>query len=233
MVGLAALGGFVAGRRMLRATTHPDLALRAGTHLLQRTRRVLALGAWPGDLEREVGGFLWRCQQAGASVVVAVAPPPPSDRANADEVTRREMEQAQAILGYEQADLLPPAFGAGSLPGLIQAVQALWARENPDLVLLPAAGMMATGRRSLLEQAVLVVAEQRGEAQKLALYGTAMPNVLVDVSRALEMKWQGLRAYQSALIGPDGLHQWQLRRSAARFGRQLPSYGVEGLYRLC
>lgn len=230
LVGLAAVGGYALGKSAPQAVPHADLGLRAGMHLLQQRRRVLALGAAPGMLEREIGGTLWRLKQAGAKITVAVAAPSPTGgRKNAAEVTLRELEQAQAVLHYDRAELLPPLSTASQL---MERIGCLWAEEVPDLVLAPAAGDRSRTRRWALQQATLAVAEERGELSRLGLYGSACPNTLVDVTRVLDQKWAGVRAYPSALTGPDPAHRLAIGTEGRRFSGEVPSQAVEGLYRL-
>lgn len=238
LVSAWGLGQVAMGR--MYAPHYPDVALHAGLALVSRPRRVLAVAAHPAALEWHLAGTLFLLAQAGGAITAAVLTAGDAGspgRRNAAQVRGREAQQAGAVIGYErlvQLDL--PAGGLTEHPGLAPALQQVWADCKPEVVLAPdprgplfpappdtaAAGFAA----------VMAARERAREAPWLLLYGTARPNVLVDITEVLPEKMTAIQTHRSQLPGPDWLLRPVIRRLGRRFRTGTAAYYVEGLYRV-
>lgn len=218
---------------------YPDVALHAGIELLSRPRRVLAIGPHPGDLESFAGGTLKLLRQNGSSVTMAVLSrgEQATQRANISEIRTREAEQGATILGGDLIQLSLPDGQIRPGPELDRTLARLWQLVDPEVVItfdpkgpLP----FCNNRDHLAVGAAMLDRIRRGvtRGERVYLYGSPQPNVLVDITEVLEEKTNGIRAHRSQLIGPDAVvRSWARGISRLHSGRT-PALYTEAFYRL-
>lgn len=225
--------------RRMQQPYYPSVALQAGLEMVSRRWRVLAIGPHPGDLELFAGGTLRLLSQGGSAVTVAVLSrgEGATDRANIGEIRSREAEQAAAILRAELVQLDLPDGRIRPGPELERALEDLWVRTRPELVLaFDPKGPTPLGQNPdhvALGAAVLARARSAlGRGERIYFYAARQPNVLVDITEVLPEKLTALKAHRSQLIGPD--------RAVDHFGRwisrlhsgRVPALYTEAFYRL-
>ncbi|MFZ5817707.1 MAG: PIG-L deacetylase family protein [Bacillota bacterium] len=172
LVAAGAVAVAWAVRRRMQQPCSPAVARQAGLDMVQRTRRVLAIGPGPEDLERYAGGTLRLLTGNGSPVTLAVL-----------------SGEATAV---PEALLLRPDLPGGEVrpgPELERALDDLWHRVQPELVLVhdPKAALGAGHNPAHLALAAGVVARARrslAAGERLYLYATRQPNVLVEVPGA-------------------------------------------------
>lgn len=218
---------------------YPDVAIHAGLELLSQPRRVLAIGAHPDDLEFYAGGTLKLLSQNGSAVTMAVLSrgERATRRANIGEIRTKEAEEAAVILGCDliQFDLPDGEIRPG--PELDQAVNDLWRRVQPDVVIAyDPKGHLPLGNNPdhLALGSAVLTRSRRGlpRGTRVYFYGTPQPNVLVDITEVVQEKENGLQAHRSQLYGPDWLSRGWVRRFGSLLGQRTPAMYAEAFYRL-
>lgn len=234
----AVTAAWIVWRRM-QTPYFPDVALHAGLELLSRQRRVLAIGPHPDDLEQFAGGTLNLLAQNGSSVTMAVLSrgERATNRANIAEIRTKEAEEGAVILGANLIQLDLPDGGIEPGPELDQALDDLWERVQPDVVLtFDPKGPLPFGNNPdhiALGAAVLSrIRRGIGKEQRVYFYGTPQPNMLVDITEVLPEKKNALRAHRSQLFGPDWIVDQWVRGTSRLHSSKSPAMYAEAFYRL-
>jgi LmbE family N-acetylglucosaminyl deacetylase/glycosyltransferase involved in cell wall biosynthesis len=179
--------------------------------------RVLVLAAHPDDEVLGAGGLLALCAERGSAVRIWIATDGTAQEgAEAEgaapygERRREESRRAARALGVD-----PPVFGGlpdrGLDPGsedLRDALAALVAEFEPDLVLCPSPSEIHPDHRALAEVLYRILAESRPEDPehdryrflRVAFYEISqpfLPNALVDISSVASKKEGALAVYES------------------------------------
>ncbi|MFZ5817207.1 MAG: PIG-L deacetylase family protein [Bacillota bacterium] len=239
---LLAAGALTAAYRSWRRAFlpyYPGVALQAGLELLSRHRRVLAIGPHPNDLECFAGGTLKLLTQTGSTVTMAILSrgERATHRANIGEIRMKEAEEGAVMLGAHliQLDLPDGAIRRG--PVLDRALDQLWERVEPEVVLaFDPRGPLPLGanpdHRALGEAVLDRLRSGRGGGVRLYLYAAPQPNVLVDITEVILEKTNALRAHRSQLQGPDWVVKGFVRSVSRLSSRSSPAIYTEGFYRL-
>lgn len=225
--------------RRMQQPYYPSVALQAGLEMVSRRYRVLAIGPHPGDLEFFCGGTLRLLSQNGSAVTMAVLSrgERAANRANIDEIRTREAEQAAAMLRAELVQLDLPDGEIRPGPALERALDELWVRTRPELVLaFDPKGPTPLGQNPdhvALGAAVLARARSsiwRGE--RIYFYAARQPNVLVDVTEVLQEKLNAVKAHRSQFTGPDWAAAYITRYASRLHSGRVPALYTEAFYRL-
>lgn len=238
VAGGALATAWIVWRRM-QQPYYPDVALHAGLELLSRHHRVLAIGPHPGDLETFAGGTLRLLAQNGSAVTMAVLSrgEQATNRANIAEIRTREAEESATILGANLIQLDLPDGSIRPGPVLERALNDLWHRVQPDVVLAfdPKGPTPLANNPDHLALGAAVLARARravSNGERLYFYAARHPNVLVDITEVFPEKLNGIRAHRSQLMGPDWASRSFTRYMGRLFTRRLPAMYAEGFYRL-
>lgn len=234
----AVTAAYVVWRRM-QQPYYPEVALHAGMELVSRPRRILAIGPHPDDLECFAGGTLRLFAQNGSAVTMAVLSrgERATRRANIAEIRSREAEEGATILGANLIQLDLPDGTIQPGPELDRALDELWRRVNPEVVIafdpkgpLP----FANNPDHVGLGAALLARIRRGisAGERVYFYGCRQANVLVDVTEVLQEKTSALRAHRSQLQGPDWATNSWTRYVSRLHGNRTPAMYSEGFYRL-
>ncbi len=218
---------------------HPGVALRAGLELLSRHRRVLAIGPHPDDLECFAGGTLKLLTQNGSAVTMAVLSrgEGATHRANIGEIRAKEAQEGAVVLGANLLQLSLPDGAIRPGPALDQALDQLWEQAAPDIVLafdplgpLPLGGN--PDHRGLGWAILNRLRSGRPCGERVYLYGSPQPNVLVDITEVILEKTNALRAHRSQLYGPDWVTKGFIRTVSRLSSQATPALYAEGFHRL-
>lgn len=225
--------------RRMQQPYYPDVALHAGLELLSRHHRVLAIGPHPGDLEFFLGGTLRLMAQNGSAVTVAVLSrgEQATNRANIGEIRTREAEEGATILGANLVQLDLPDGQIRPGPDLERALDYLWHRVRPDVVLAfdPKGPTPLANNPDHLALGAAVLARARRavpNGERLYLYAARQPNVLTDITEVFEEKLNAVRAHRSQLHGPDWSTRNFITLANRLFTGHVPAMYTEGLHRL-
>jgi len=238
IAGGAVAAAWLVWRRM-QQPYYPSVALHAGLELVSRRHRVLAIGPHPGDLEFFCGGTLRLLAQNGSAVTMAVLSrgEQGTNRANIGEIRTREAEESATILGANliQLDLPDGAIRPG--PDLEHALDELWHRVRPDVVLAfdPKGPLPLGNNPDHLALGAAVLARSRravSQGERLYFYAARQPNVLVDMTEVFPEKLNAVRAHRSHIYGPDGAVRSYLQCASRLFSRRVPAVYTEGFFRL-
>lgn len=234
----AAAAAWVVWRRM-QTPYYPDVALHTGLELLSRPRRVLAIGPHPADLEHFVGGTLKLLAENGSTVTMAVLSrgENATNRANIAEIRTREAEEGASALGARLIQLDLPDGGIRPGPALNKALNDLWLKVDPEVVLAfdPKGPLPFLNNLDHVALGAAVLERVRRlipRGGRVYFYGTPQPNVLVDITEVLHEKTNAIRAHRSQLHGPDGVIDGWSRAISRLSAAQQPAMYTEGLYRL-
>ncbi len=217
-----------------------DRGVHPGPSLcLNRPRRVLAIGPHPDDLEHFVGGTLKLLTENGSDVTMAVLSRGEcaTNRANIAEIRTKEAEEGAATIGARLIQLDLPDGQIRPGPELDSALDDLWRRVNPEVVLAfdPKGPLPFLNNPDHVALGAAVLGRvRRGILQggRVYFYGSPQPNVLVDITEVLHEKTNAIRAHRSQLVGPDGLIDKWSRTISQLSSSQQPAMYTEGLYRL-
>lgn len=238
VAGGALAAAYTVWRRM-QEPYYPDVALHAGIELTSRRHRVLAVGPHPNDLEHFVGGTLKLLAQNGSAVTMAVLSQgeQATNRANIGEIRSKEAEEAAVILGCDLIQLDLPDGQIRPGPALEKALDDLWHRVRPDVVLAfdPKGPLPFLNNPDHLALGAAVLGRvRRGivNGERIYYYGSPQPNVLIDVTEVLQEKENAMRAHRSQSVGPDGLVKQWVRGTSNLHSAKVPATYTEALYRL-
>lgn len=235
MSAAALIAGWSAWRTVKRSLTpvDPKLALRYGSDMIRRPRRVLAVSAHQDDLELFAGGTLRLLALAGSHITALIATGGDqqySDVRTLDEIREQEERDAGAIIGYDAVRFLRYRdLELGHNPDLTESLRAVWEEIAPDLVLafdptVPYRSATHTDHLAV-GRAVLNVSRSMGEhAPTVLFYASRDPNVLVDISQVILDKGEAIRAHRSQLYGWKRFYVPVTRTQARLAGR---SVGVQ------
>lgn len=205
------------------------------------TQRAVAVAAHPDDLEYFCGGTLCRLAREGAEVIAVLATR--GERGGDPERRRAEQEAAGALLGYSRLYLLdfPDRGVRADDPRLQAALQEIFARERPDLLLTFDPVWPYPVYRHADHLAVAQAALSLWPGRRL-LFHTRRPTLAVDITETFDIKVAAFAAHESQLprrgrVRLIGFHL--ARRSRGQFRRYLEPFrsepdtleeGVEGPY---
>ncbi|MBY6275939.1 MAG: hypothetical protein CWE10_06890 [Symbiobacterium thermophilum] len=238
IAGSAVATAWVVWRRM-QQPYYPSVALQAGLEMVGRRWRVLAIGPHPGDLELFAGGTLRLLSQNGSAVTLAVLSrgEQATNRANIGEIRAREAEQAATILRAELVQLDLPDGGIRPGPELERALDELWARTRPELVLAfdPKGPTPLAQNPDHLALGAAVLARARSSVwrgERIYFYAARQPNVLVDITEVMQEKISAVKAHRSRLVGPDWAVNPFVRGVSRLHAGRVPALYTEAFYRL-
>ena len=238
IAGGAVAAAWLVWRRM-QQPYYPSVALQAGLEMVSRRWRVLAIGPHPGDLELFAGGTLRLLSQNGSAVTMAVLSrgEGATDRANIGEIRTKEAEQASAILRAELVQLDLPDGRIRPGPDLERALDDLWTRTRPELVLAfdPKGPTPLAQNPDHVALGAAVLARARGSVfrgERIYFYAARQPNVLVDITEVLQEKLSAVKAHRSQLIGPDWAVSYFGRCVSRLHSGRVPALYTEAFYRL-
>lgn len=216
----------------------PDIALHAGTELLSKPRRVLALGPHPGDLEFFIGGtlFLMASNRSDVTMAVMSRGEKAGNLRAMGQIRTKEQEASAQVIG---AQLLQYDLPDGSLaddPQLVTKLERIWRRTNPEVLFAfdPKGPLPGTNPdHAALGHAVYDLA-RRGvmKETRVYLYATRQPNVLVDTTEVIQEKVNSVQCHRSQLKGPDALSRWFVRNASRLSRSRTPAMYTEGLVRI-
>lgn len=225
--------------RRMQQPYYPSVALQAGLEMVSRRYRVLAIGPHPGDLELFAGGTLRLLSQNGSAVTMAVLSrgEQATNRANIGEIRAKEAGQAAAILRAELIQLDLPDGQIRPGPALERALDELWSRTRPELVLAfdPKGPMPLFQNPDHLALGAAVLARARSaisRGERIYFYAARHPNVLVDITEVAQEKLNAVRAHRSQLVGPDWAVAWFNRYVGRLHTGRVPALYAEPFYRL-
>jgi CheY-like chemotaxis protein len=198
------------------------LKLKAGSETEPRT--VLAIGAFPGDVEAGCGGALLKYALRGDRTNALVLSRGAGGAEGEEQVaaTRR----ACKILG---AELQPPPEDAWELPALDSAlirIKDMMEELNPDLVLAPSPNDVRDSRKHAHTATEIAV---EGHVSLLCYQAATTtldfrPTVFEDISDFLDQKMAALSHFHELIEGRPHLDP-DLSRAAARYWGRFLGYG--------
>jgi LmbE family N-acetylglucosaminyl deacetylase len=218
----------------------PQLALQAGSELLSRPWRTLALTAHPDDLEFFAGGTIRRLVQSGSRVTAAVMTDGEKrgNRSNLGAIRRTEQEAAARLQGIERVRFFGLTdFGLPEEPRLEPLLAQLWEEEHPELLLafdpkeiVPG---MANRDHKALGRTVMDLSRRYMGRTRVYLYGTHYPNVLVDIGPVIHHKEELVLTHRSQMLYlTEQGHRQAVRWWAEVCAAGAPCRYAEPLYRL-
>jgi N-acetylglucosamine malate deacetylase 1 len=178
------------------------------------SKQVLVLAAHPDDEALGVGGTMVRHVQKGDRVAVLIMTDGVTARHNVTEPQKEATRKACKILGVEDvyfAGLLDQRLDSMPLIEVIKPISALVEELRPQIVYTHHRGDANQDHRTVFA-ATLVAVRPFGHnpVEQLLCYETAsstewgppfvewafLPNIYVDISRTLEIKWSAIEAYR-------------------------------------
>ncbi|HEV8306519.1 MAG TPA: PIG-L deacetylase family protein [Methylomirabilota bacterium] len=180
---------------------------------------ILAIGAHPDDIEFGCGGTLIKYALKGHDIHLLVLTD--GGRGGDAAERRREQEEAARLLGSQQ--LFWGGYQDTEVPldrDLIQKVEGVLHRIQPDLILMPFGDDTHQDHRHLSTSAVTASRYTRNvlfyEGPTTANF---TPSVFVDINSVMERKLAALRAHASqvAKTGVEHLDILDLAQAAAHF----------------
>jgi len=189
-----------------------------------RSRVVLAVGAFPGDVEAGCGGTLMKYALRGDTthvLVLSLGAPDPDDPDPAAAPRR-----SAHVMG---SNLLLPRDGAPEMPELETALNQIQDRVHelkPHLVLVPSGNDVREARKHVQAAAEIAVAEPTS----LLCYQAATttlefrPSLFEDISDFLDQKMAALSHFLPQVHRRPHLHP-DLGRAAARYWGRFLGYG--------
>jgi CheY-like chemotaxis protein/LmbE family N-acetylglucosaminyl deacetylase len=206
----------------LLATVDSLLTLRIGQH--GGSRRILAVGALPGDVEAGCGGLLLKHAQEKDETAVLVL----SVGASGEEAEDRRAasQRAARLLG---AHLFLPPEDSEALPNLeemVMHVEETVENLTPHIVLAPSLHDVRESRQNAYN-AVNICCSR---AERFLCYQAATttlgfrPTIFEDIAEFLDQKMATLSHYQAQIQGRPHLHP-ELARATARYWGRFLGYG--------
>jgi CheY-like chemotaxis protein len=214
-------------REELLLTAKHLLALKARADA--RPKRILAIGALPGDVEAGCGGILLKHVHAGDRVNILVMA---SGATGADaEENRVAAHRAAQVIGGE---LSFPEQNAGDLADLDQMVlriQDCIHELDPETLFVPSYQDVRESRTNTYQAAEISGSKVPGFYCYQAATTTLdfRPGLFEDISDFLDEKMAALSHYEAQVRGRPHLHPGLSRASARYWGRFLGYREVEPL----
>jgi LmbE family N-acetylglucosaminyl deacetylase len=191
----------------VQATVARPAAVAAGQELLSK-RRVLAVVAHPDDADWYIGGTLHRLALAGAQVEVIVATngeAGPNGTRSPDLAATRQTEQRAAGAINRYSELYFPGLpdrGVAGNPALLAAVRPVYARLQPDAVLIfdpsfPALPYLHSDHQGSARLFLEYWNTLGPDRPPVYLFQTRRPDVALDISSVLDDKVRALAQHVS------------------------------------
>jgi CheY-like chemotaxis protein len=190
-------------------------------------RRILAVGALPGDIEAGCGGLLLKHAQENDQTNVLVLSVGGSGEEGEDR--RAASQRAARLLG---ARLLLPPEDSTAMPGLEEMVMHIEDTVDklaPHVVLAPSLHDVRESRQNAYN-AVNICASKAGSFLCYQAATTTLgfrPTIFEDISEFLDQKMAALSHFQAQIQGRPHLHPELARASARYWGRFLGYREVE------
>lgn len=196
---------------------------------VKEDRTVLAIGAFPGDVEAGCGGILLSRRAKGEQVLILTMSPG-GEGANPDRSLAAARKAAKAMSAVL---VVPDDFGA-TLPGdddVTRTVEGLVREHHPDTILAPSHNDVRESRRDVYRGALsggpLVPNFLTYQSATTTL--EFRPTAFVDIGEYMEQKLGVLNAYADQVGGRPHLEPSLIRATARYWGRFLGYGDVEPL----
>lgn len=214
-------------RSELIATVRDLLALKAKADA--RPRRVLAVGALPGDVEAGCGGILLKHVSAGDQVRILVLSP--GARGGDADDRRISAQRAAQVIGAEL--FFPHADGPeiGDLEFMVLRLQEAVRSWEPEILFAPSVRDVRDSRSNAFRAAEITGSATSGFYCYQAATTTLdfRPGRFEDISEYLDRKMAALSHYEPQVQGRPHLDPGLARASARYWGRFLGYGEVEPL----
>jgi CheY-like chemotaxis protein len=186
--------------------------------------RILALGAFPGDVEVGCGGLLLKHVQNGDRTCIMACSLGVGGQDT--EERRLEAQRAANVLG---AELALPEDHPTDLPDLdrmVIRIKDLVHELEPDVVYAPSANDVRESRLAVYKAAEIAAESTRGFCCYQAATTTLdfRPTIFEDVSEFLDQKMAALSHYEGQVKGRPHLDP-ELARATARYWGRFVGYG--------
>jgi len=214
-------------REELILTVKDLLALKARADA--RPRRVLAIGALPGDVEAGCGGILLKHVNSGdlVSILVLAAGVTGAEAEDRRGAARRAAQLIGAELIFPQADLADVA----DLDYMVLRIQDSIHELEPEVIFAPSAQDVRESRTNTYQATEISGAKVPGFYCYQAATTTLdfRPTLFEDISEYLDQKMAALTHYQAQVRGRPHLAPGLAQASARYWGRFLGYGEVEPL----
>ena len=167
--------------------------------MVSKSEVIIAVGAHPDDIELGCGGTLFKSSQMGKHVVAVFLTR--GEKSGDATVRANESTEALRVLGVTDVHFLN--FRDTEIPGSFEAIDSLEKFEvkyNPDMVLTHTINDMHQDHRqvgwltlSAFRNASKILAYETPRVQP----GLFSPVFFVDITGALDKKWEALRCHVS------------------------------------
>ena len=211
-------------RDELTATVRNLLALKPGAG--SRPKRILAIGALPGDVEAGCGGTLLKHSSAGNHVTILVLAAGVMGAEAETGERRGASRRAAQVLG---ADLILPHTGEPEIADLdfmVLRIQEVIHEIEPGILFVPSARDVRESRT----HAYMAAEISGSRIPEFYCYQAATstldfrPNLFEDVSEYLDQKMAALSHYEAQVRGRPHLDP-ELARATARYWGRFLGYG--------
>lgn len=207
--GLLAAGGIYAWRRLSQLSPNRPSDAKDAAHLmLQGEQSVVAFSAHPDDLELFAGGALRRMYQLGNHITVVVCTDGEGSRPakNLGEKRQHEQRRAGSILGYDDIKFLQLRDRSlEDQDDLKKQVREILDQENPQMLLtfdyVHSHPWARHPDHLAIGEAVVHAANEKDLDAIVYLYGSAKPDVLVDIAPVIRQKVWAVSSHRSQFPG--------------------------------
>ncbi len=189
-----------------------------------RPRKILAIGALPGDVEAGCGGILLKHAAAGDEVTILILTAGAGGKEGDDR--RAASKRASQVL---RAQLIPPSLMAPDLPDLdfmVVSIQDAIHDLRPEIVFTPSVNDVRESRQHTFQATDIAGSKVPGFYCYQAATTTLdfHPTVFEDISDFLDQKMAALSHFEAQVRGRPHLDP-ELARASARYWGRFLGYG--------